>query len=349
MPTQSVCQQVIQLATQHPLCLHIWYHQQQHQLCLLTLSSSDDSSINTNSDDDSSSGSSSDNDSESNVASDFSCSTVSSLDSQDTLDQQLASLRHSYIAAYHCAIQFICLLLTTGCLFPHNVAKCSQLGLVLQCYKNNDPYCFWANLHISPNTFDPLLSLIQDHPIFHNNSSQEQTLIPHQLAIVLYWFGHFGSQALVTAIVQWAGCSEGIIVKAIWWPSLDEKQEASNWIEGASCSMWQPGFCMVDGMLIPLFLKPGHYGEQFFDWKSNYSLSLMVQSLILLSTLNNWISYSLSHFQISPSLSMYLAHQEVLMTQQHLKNHGHSRSQTNSSGMVSGDGQILPTLRQHGV
>ena len=35
---------------------------------------------------------------------------------------------------------------------------------------------------------------------------------------------------------------------------------------------------MVDGTLIPLFAKPGHYGEQFFDHKSNYSLSLTVCS-----------------------------------------------------------------------
>ncbi len=39
---------------------------------------------------------------------------------------------------------------------------------------------------------------------------------------------------------------------------------------------WRPGFCMVDGTLIPLASKPGHFGEQFFDCKSNYSLSLMV-------------------------------------------------------------------------
>ncbi len=33
---------------------------------------------------------------------------------------------------------------------------------------------------------------------------------------------------------------------------------------------------MVDGTLIPLASKPGHFGEQFFDCKSNYSLSLTV-------------------------------------------------------------------------
>ena len=56
----------------------------------------------------------------------------------------------------------------------------------------------------------------------------------------------------------------------------NEKQEASDWVESVSCHAWRLGFCMVDGTLIPLASKPGHFGEQFFDCKSNYSLSLMV-------------------------------------------------------------------------
>ena len=38
---------------------------------------------------------------------------------------------------------------------------------------------------------------------------------------------------------------------------------------------------MVDGMLIPLASKPGHFGKQFFDRKSNYSLSLMVSDQLI--------------------------------------------------------------------
>lgn len=33
---------------------------------------------------------------------------------------------------------------------------------------------------------------------------------------------------------------------------------------------------MVDGTLIPLFEKPGHHGEAYFDRKSNYSLNVQV-------------------------------------------------------------------------
>ena len=39
---------------------------------------------------------------------------------------------------------------------------------------------------------------------------------------------------------------------------------------------------MVDGTLIPLASKPGHLGEQFFNHKSNYSLSLTVSAHFML-------------------------------------------------------------------
>ena len=39
---------------------------------------------------------------------------------------------------------------------------------------------------------------------------------------------------------------------------------------------------MVDGTLIPLASKPGHFGEQFLDCKSNYSLGLTVSTHFML-------------------------------------------------------------------
>jgi DDE superfamily endonuclease len=57
-----------------------------------------------------------------------------------------------------------------------------------------------------------------------------------------------------------------------------EKQKASDWVESVSCEAWHLGFAIVDGTLIPLHCKPGHHGEQLYDCKSNYSLSLTVHS-----------------------------------------------------------------------
>src|SRR5260221_4750010 len=204
---------------------------------------------------------------------------------------QCKSLHHTYtISACH-AQAFIGLLLTTHCIFPHEVTKCSQLGLVLNCFKFDDAYCFQLNLHVSPSTFNTLLTLVENHLVFYNSSHQDQMPIECQLAIALYQFGHFGNAASVELVAQWAGCSAGSVVnathqviraflplhdQAIHWPNAEEKQEASDWIESVSCHAWHLGSCMVDGTLIPLHSKPRHYGKQFFDHKSNYSLSLMV-------------------------------------------------------------------------
>src|SRR5258708_4952096 len=105
-------------------------------------------------------------------------------------------------------------LLSIHVLFPHEVSKCSQLGLVLTCYKEDDAPCFHQNLCFSPHTFDVLVSLIQDSLRFQNDSQNEQMLVPSQLAIALFHFSHFGSAASVDAIAQWAGCSAGAVINS---------------------------------------------------------------------------------------------------------------------------------------
>jgi hypothetical protein len=95
----------------------------------------------------------------------------------------------------------------------------------------------------------------------------------------------------VSHIAQWAGCSDSFVTKccrrvmlaiaslhncAIHWPAPAEKAAVSDWVEAHSCPAWRPGFCMVDGTLIPLYCKPAHFGAQFFDRKCNYSLGLHV-------------------------------------------------------------------------
>src|SRR5260221_14075921 len=116
------------------------------------------------------------------------------------------------------------------------------------------------------------------------------TLVPSQLAIALFHFGHFGSAG---AVINSTHCIIKAFLllhdQAIRWPNADEKQEASDWVESISCHAWRPGYCMVNGTLIPLTSKPGHFGEQFFNHKSNYSLSLMVSSIFTHGSLNLFI------------------------------------------------------------
>ncbi|KAJ7467849.1 hypothetical protein B0H11DRAFT_1732547 [Mycena galericulata] len=182
----------------------------------------------------------------------------------------------------------------TRVLNPNKVAKASQLHLVLVEFKENDPKRFRRNLRVSPETFDALVGKIEGHHIFANNSYCGQTPVHLQLAIALYRFGHDGNAASVEAIAQWAGVSAGLVVKSthriiiaflalhdevIYWPTEAEKNEAKAWVEAASCEEWSGGYCMVDGTLVPLFEKPGHHGEAYFDRKSNYSLNVQVRTI----------------------------------------------------------------------
>ncbi|KAJ7093597.1 hypothetical protein C8R44DRAFT_646052 [Mycena epipterygia] len=182
---------------------------------------------------------------------------------------------------------------------PHKVTKASQLHLVLVEFKADDPKRFRRNLRVSPETFDELVSRIEDHPIFSNNSRHPQTPPYIQLAITLFRFGHDGNAASVESIAQWAGVSVGLVVRStqhviiaflslhdsvIRWPTEAKKEEAKAWVESASCEEWAGGFCMVDGTLVPLFEKPGHHGEVYFDRKSNYSLNVQVHVISLSSS-----------------------------------------------------------------
>lgn len=189
--------------------------------------------------------------------------------------------------------QLFQVILETRVLNPHSVAKSSQLYLVLVQFKESDPKRFRLNLRVSPSTFDELLLRIRDDAVFHNRSNNQQYPVEIQLAIALYRFGHDGNGSSVEAIAQWAGVSAGMVVKAtrrvmvafmrlhdavIRWVTEDEKEEAKEWVDATSCPEWRDGFCMVDGTLIPLFEKPGHHGEAYFDRKSNYSLNIQVPS-----------------------------------------------------------------------
>ncbi|KAF9515966.1 hypothetical protein BS47DRAFT_1371835 [Hydnum rufescens UP504] len=155
-------------------------------------------------------------------------------------------------------------------------ATTSQLHLVLVLYKGNDLNQFQLNLHVLPSTFDAIVTQIEHHPVFHNNSCNPQFPVPWQLTIALYQFGHFGNAAAVLSIAQWAGVSEGLVIKCTCCPSTDEKEAAKCWVESELCERWCNGYCFVNSMLIPLSQKPGFHGDAYIDCKLNYSLNLQV-------------------------------------------------------------------------
>ncbi|KIJ42752.1 hypothetical protein M422DRAFT_170775 [Sphaerobolus stellatus SS14] len=170
-----------------------------------------------------------------------------------------------------------------------------QLWLTLNVYKKDHPELFRSYLRISPATFDILVQTIQGHSVFHNQSNQQQIPVDQQLAVTLFRFGHYGNAATLQKVGLWAGfgygtvdlCTKRIMAAicdarfrraVMQWPTERQKEDAKAWIESRSCPSWCDGWLMVDGTLVPLFARPGFYGNSWYDRKSNYSLNVQLIS-----------------------------------------------------------------------
>lgn len=66
-------------------------------------------------------------------------------------------------------------------------------------------------LRVSPEVFDVILTLIGDHPVFHNNSDNPQAPVQTQLASTLYRMGRFGNGASLKDVARVCGISEGSV------------------------------------------------------------------------------------------------------------------------------------------
>lgn len=170
----------------------------------------------------------------------------------------------------------------------------NHLRLLLTDWKFNQPDIFRSFLRITPQCFDDLVTTIQDDPIFHNESNNSQTPVNEQVAIALYQFGHYGNAASQMKVALWAGvgyetvglftsqvmaatCSDRFCHAALRWANDKAKEAAKAWVENAFCPAWWNGWLMVDGTLVPLFMRPAFFGNTWFDRKSNYSLNVQVQ------------------------------------------------------------------------
>ncbi|KIK33749.1 hypothetical protein CY34DRAFT_99065, partial [Suillus luteus UH-Slu-Lm8-n1] len=111
-----------------------------------------------------------------------------------------------------------------------------------------------------------------------------------QLAIFLNHAVHYGNVISPEDVGQWAGVSVGSVINCsnhvmialldqhdtfICFPTPDSKdaKHAQQFVESRSCPEWRNGIFAIDGSAINLYEKPGHYGESFYDRKSNYSLN----------------------------------------------------------------------------
>ncbi|KAF8573272.1 hypothetical protein K439DRAFT_1252730, partial [Ramaria rubella] len=157
--------------------------------------------------------------------------------------------------------------------------------------KHHHPTIFRSFVCVMPSTFDTLVCKLQGDPVFHNNSQNKQITVEKQLAVVLCCFGHFGNAASAQKVGLWDGLGYGTVdlctrwvmealchpemrLMATKWPDSAAKAKAKAWVQEQSCPMWKDRWLMVDGTLVPLFVRPGFFGNTFFDRKSNYSMTV---------------------------------------------------------------------------
>jgi hypothetical protein len=155
-----------------------------------------------------------------------------------------------YLDWRRCYSELLHHLLTSRVLFEAPpIPKSSQLHL-LEHWREESPDRFCQKLRVDPETFDSLVALIEDNPIFSNNSNCPQLPVPLQLSVFLFCASHYGNAVSPEDMAQWAGisvsgverCTDRIIVslvslhdEAIHFPGADNKEQAKAFVEAQMC------------------------------------------------------------------------------------------------------------------
>lgn len=179
------------------------------------------------------------------------------------------------------------------------VPKQDNLGLAWEYAQNPADYQRFINmLRVSPQVFEALLHLIENHNVFQNNSNNSQLPVEKQLAITLYRMGRFGNGASLEDVARISGSSEGTVVnytnrcfKAIEdlhdlfvRPlTAAEKEEEKRWMDQhlGFVGTWREGWLMYDGTIVVLYAKPGLNGDAYYTRKANYGLNAQVCMSVL--------------------------------------------------------------------
>jgi hypothetical protein len=189
---------------------------------------------------------------------------------------------------------------------PRNhVLKAGNLHLAFEYAQDpHDHDRFLNMLRISPHSFHILLMLIEDHPIFCNNSNVPQTSVEIQLAVTLFRMGRFGNAASLEDIGRNCGISEGS-VEAFTSRCFDaieslhdlfvrpltsgEKEIEKRWISDhiGFDGLWREGWVMYDGTIVVLYAKPGLNGDAYYTRKGNYGLNAQVFLTISIGAFTN--------------------------------------------------------------
>jgi hypothetical protein len=176
------------------------------------------------------------------------------------------------------------------------VLKAGNLHLAWEYAQDPSAYNrFVSMLRVTPQTFEYILKLIEDNPVFRSSSPKAQAPVESQLAVTLYRMGRYGNAASVRDIARDAGVSEGTVeaytarcFKAILdhqstfccKPTPAEIEMEKAWVEREiGVPEWQEGWIMYDGTIVVLFCKPGLHGDTYFTRKMNYGLNVQIGNL----------------------------------------------------------------------
>jgi hypothetical protein len=91
-----------------------------------------------------------------------------------------------------------------------NATHALQLHL-LDKWRLENPWKFHHKLQVNPEVFIRLVDKIIYHPVFYNNSNNQQLPVPVQLAIFLNAAGHYGNAATAADMGDWVGVSVGTV------------------------------------------------------------------------------------------------------------------------------------------
>lgn len=175
-----------------------------------------------------------------------------------------------------------------------SIPKAGSLHLVWNHAQNPAEHDrFLQMMRISPACFQVLLSLIENHPIFSNNSNVPQKPVHQQLATTLYRMGRYGNGASVMDVARFAGGSEGDVKNAthrcftaieslhdlfVRPLTREEKEVEKQWMDShlGFQGLWREGWVMYDGTIVVSYQRPGMDGNAYYTRKGNYGLNAQV-------------------------------------------------------------------------
>ncbi|KDN34026.1 hypothetical protein RSAG8_12887, partial [Rhizoctonia solani AG-8 WAC10335] len=147
-------------------------------------------------------------------------------------------------------------------------------------------------VRVAPIIFLHILTEIEEHPIFYNDSKNPQTPVENQLAVALFRLGRHGNAACLDDVAFLAGMGHGTVAlftyrvitalldlhsRYIRRLTDEERARERDWVvQRAGCPEFAPGIYQYDGSTLPLWQKPGLNGDAYWSRHCNYELNIQI-------------------------------------------------------------------------